>query len=51
MSLDEAIKLIKQHTRNFAKRQITWFKKERDVIWINVEDFDKAYTEVKRIGR
>ena len=49
MSLDEAIKLIKQHTRNFAKRQITWFKKERDVVWIDIEDFDKAYTEVKRL--
>jgi tRNA dimethylallyltransferase len=49
ISLDEAIRLIKQHTRNFAKRQITWFKKERDVIWIDVEDFDKAYTEVKRL--
>ena len=49
MSLDEAVKLIKQHTRNFAKRQITWFKKERDVIWIDIEDFNKAYTEVKRL--
>lgn len=28
ISLDEAIALIKQHTRNYAKRQITWFKKE-----------------------
>ena len=49
ISLDEAIRLIKQHTRNLAKRQITWFKKERDVTWIDVEDFDKAYTEVKRL--
>lgn len=28
ISLDEAVALIKQHTRNYAKRQITWFKKQ-----------------------
>jgi tRNA dimethylallyltransferase len=33
-SLEEAISLIKQHTRNFAKRQITWFKKMNHVAWL-----------------
>ena len=27
-TLEEAVNLIKQHTRNFAKRQLTWFKKD-----------------------
>ena len=34
ISLDEAISLIKQHTRNFAKRQLTWFKKMNHVAWL-----------------
>ncbi len=38
ISLDEAIYIIKRDTRHFAKRQITWFKRERDVIWL-----DKQY--------
>ena len=33
-TLDEAVYLIKKDTRHFAKRQLTWFKRERDVIWI-----------------
>ena len=40
ISLDEAIYIIKRDTRHFAKRQITWFKRERNVTWINKEDFD-----------
>lgn len=31
---EEAIDRIKQNTRHFAKRQLTWFKREKDVIWI-----------------
>ena len=31
--LDEAVRIIKRDTRHFAKRQLTWFKRERDVIW------------------
>lgn len=32
-TLPKAIELIKQHTRNYAKRQITWFKKDSNTIW------------------
>jgi len=38
-SLEEAIEILKRDTRHFAKRQLTWFKHERDVIWINKDDF------------
>jgi len=31
---EEAISLIKQHTRNFAKRQLTWFRKDSENIWL-----------------
>ncbi|MBS1597945.1 MAG: tRNA (adenosine(37)-N6)-dimethylallyltransferase MiaA [Bacteroidetes bacterium] len=34
-SLDEAVELIKQHTRQYAKRQMTWFKKDPEVKWMN----------------
>ena len=34
-SLDFAISEIKKNTRRFAKRQITWFKKDKDIFWIS----------------
>ncbi len=39
-SLEEAIYVLKRDTRHFAKRQLTWFRRERDVIWIDKQDFD-----------
>lgn len=34
ITLEEAVYLIKRDTRHFAKRQLTWFRREQDVIWI-----------------
>lgn len=34
-----AIDTLKKDTRHFAKRQLTWFKRERDVIWVNKEEY------------
>ena len=39
MSLEEAVETIKRDTRHFAKRQLTWFRRERDVIWVNKNSF------------
>ena len=39
-TLDEVIRLIKRDTRRFAKRQLTWFGRERDVIWLNKEEYE-----------
>lgn len=39
ITLDEAIYIIKRDTRHFAKRQITWFKREPSVIWVNKPEF------------
>lgn len=39
ISLEEAVYCIKRDTRHFAKRQITWFKRERDVIWVEKQQF------------
>ncbi|MCI8637985.1 MAG: tRNA (adenosine(37)-N6)-dimethylallyltransferase MiaA [Coprococcus sp.] len=41
-SLEEAIRLLKRDTRHFAKRQITWFKREPDCIWLNWKDYDDS---------
>ena len=38
-SLDEAVYIIKRDTRHFAKRQLTWFKRERDVRLLELEKF------------
>ena len=39
-SLEEAVYLIKRDTRHFAKRQLTWFRREKEVTWINKQIFD-----------
>lgn len=44
-TLEEAVYRIKRDTRHFAKRQITWFKREKDVIWIDKKQCD--YDEKK----
>ncbi|XCP83812.1 tRNA (adenosine(37)-N6)-dimethylallyltransferase MiaA [Roseburia hominis] len=38
-TLEEAVYILKRDTRHFAKRQITWFKRERDVIWIPKQEY------------
>lgn len=35
ISLEKAVYILKRDTRHFAKRQLTWFKRERDVIWVD----------------
>lgn len=40
ISLEEAVYILKRDTRHFAKRQITWFKREPDVKWINKSVFN-----------
>lgn len=45
-SLDEAIYIIKRETRHFAKRQLTWFRREREVIWLDKSQFDYDETAV-----
>ena len=60
-SLEEAVALLKKETRHFAKRQLTWFRRERDVIWMDkstyvydermiLEDMCKVLKEKQIIG-
>lgn len=48
ITLDEAIELIKKNSRNFAKRQYTFFNNQMDVTWFNVDfnNFDNTVNEV-----
>ena len=39
ISLERAVYLIKRDTRHFAKRQLTWFRREKNVTWVNKPDF------------
>ena len=41
MSLDEAVYVLKRDTRHFAKRQLTWFRWEKEVIWLDKREFDR----------
>lgn len=48
-SFDETIRLIKKRTKNYAKRQFTWFKREKDIIWIDITgrgDYEKIAEEL-----
>lgn len=40
LSLDETKELIKKNTRHFAKRQLTWFRREKEVDMINIDQFN-----------
>ena len=40
LSLEEAVYILKRDTRHFAKRQLTWFKRERDVLWLDQSKYD-----------
>lgn len=55
MSVDEAVYIIKRETRHFAKRQLTWFKRERDVIWLDKEAYqyqdEKILADMEKILR
>ena len=48
-TLDEAVELIKQGSRRYAKRQLTWFRRDKRIIWLDAEEdiLNKAYNKVK----
>jgi tRNA dimethylallyltransferase len=48
-SLEGAVRLIKRNTRHFAKRQMTWFRKEKGITWIDItgrEDYPAIASEI-----
>jgi len=47
LELPEAISLIKQNTRRFAKRQLTWLRRDKNAIWISPDNIDKMKSLVE----
>ncbi|GMV77663.1 MAG: tRNA dimethylallyltransferase 1 [Chitinophagaceae bacterium] len=47
-SLEEAIELIKQNTRNYAKRQITWFKKDNTINWFKPNQLQEITEQIEQ---
>ena len=45
-SLEEAIYILKRETRHFAKRQLTWFRREKEVIWMDKSKFNYDETAI-----
>lgn len=50
-SLEEAKILIKQKTRNYVKRQLTWFRKDKRIQWFDLDDALSIETVVERIKK
>lgn len=46
VDLTKAIDNFKRKTRNYAKRQLTWFRKEKDIVWVDGEDCKEAVEKV-----
>ena len=44
--LPEAVSILKRDTRHFAKRQLTWFRREREVRFLNLPDFGNDLNRV-----
>lgn len=49
MTLEDAIYTLKRDTRHFAKRQITWFKREKEVTWVDKNKFDYDENEILKV--
>lgn len=45
-SLEEAVRILKRDTRHFAKRQLTWFRREQEVVWVNKDEFSYQEEEI-----
>ncbi len=50
-SLEDAVYRIKRDTRHFAKRQLTWFRREKDVIWLDRREYPSEEAIRERIER
>ena len=50
-SLSEAVDGVKRATRQFAKRQLTWFRRDERIRWFDCEHYEEAYREIERYVR
>lgn len=50
LDINRAVALIKQNSRRYAKRQITWFKRNAEALWVKPEEFDNPGQLMEQIG-
>jgi tRNA dimethylallyltransferase len=50
-SLDEAKRIMQRNSRHYAKRQLTWFRKDKRVKWINIKKTEVFNETAKRINK
>ena len=50
ISLNDAIEKIRKNTRQYAKRQMTWFKKDKEIQWFNASEVDKIISMAQKLG-
>ena len=48
VTYDNAVEKFKQHSRNYAKRQITWFKRDKDVVWISPIKHEEIFEAIEK---
>lgn len=49
-SLEEAVEIIKRDSRRYAKRQLTWFKRIKDIKWFNIDNFGNNHNIVEEVA-
>jgi tRNA dimethylallyltransferase len=48
LQLDQAISLIKRNTRRYARRQLTWFRKDKTIQWFQIADIREIVEYINR---
>jgi tRNA dimethylallyltransferase len=51
LTMEKAIDLIRRNTRRYAKRQLTWFKKEKDVTWLDADKEGLIFSIIKEFSK
>lgn len=51
LSKEEAVRILKRDTRHYAKRQLTWFRRDRRIYWVNVDNFHEDVVILENIIR
>jgi tRNA dimethylallyltransferase len=49
-SLDEAVEGIKRNTRIYARKQMTWFKRDRDIVWFHPDEFSDLDALIRKLS-
>jgi tRNA dimethylallyltransferase len=49
ISLHDAVELIKRNTRRYAKRQLTWFRKDKEIVWFDPEKKKEIIAHIEKL--